>query len=108
MPSTGYILAALLVFFGVTFALRALPFLIVDRLRTSRAVEYLGAHLPVGIMLILVIYTLRETPLTAAPHGLPELCALAVTVGLHLWRGSHILSILAGTGAYVGLLALLG
>ena len=107
MPSTGYILSALAVFLVVTFALRALPFLLVDRLRESRAVIYLGTHLPVGIMVILVVYTLRETQFTVAPYGAAELGALTLTIGLHLWRRSALLSILAGTLSYVGLLALL-
>lgn len=107
MPSTGYILSALAVFLVVTFALRALPFLLVERLRESRAVSYLGTHLPVGIMVILVVYTLRETRFTVAPYGAAELGALALTIGLHLWRRSALLSILAGTLSYVGLLAVL-
>lgn len=108
MPSTGYILAALLIIFAITFALRGLPFLILDRLRESRAVLYLGAHLPVGIMLILVVYTLQDTRFDVAPYGAAELGALAFTAGLHLWRRSALLSILLGTLAYVGLLTLLG
>ena len=107
MPSTGYILSALAVFLVVTFALRALPFLLVERLRESRAVSYLGTHLPVGIMVILVVYTLRETEFAVAPYGAAELGALALTIGLHLWRRSALLSILAGTLCYVGLLAVL-
>lgn len=58
-------------------------------------------------MVILVVYTLRETQFTAAPYGVPELGALALTIGLHLWRRSALLSILAGTLSYVGLLAVL-
>lgn len=108
MPSTGYVLSALAVFLVVTFALRALPFLLVERLRDSRAVAYLGTHLPVGIMVILVVYTLRETDLGTVPYGAAEFGALALTIGLHLRRRSALLSILAGTLSYVGLLALLG
>lgn len=107
VPSTGYVLAALAVFLVVTFALRAAPFLLIDRLRDSAAVAWLGARMPVGIMVILVVYTLRETPFTAAPHGAPELVALAVTVGLHLWRRNALLSIVGGTALYVALTMLL-
>ncbi len=33
--------------------------------------------------------------------------ALVVTVAVHLWRHNAVLSILAGTGAYVALMSLL-
>lgn len=108
MPETGYLLAALLTTLGVTFALRAVPFLVVERLRESRIVGWLGARMPVGIMVILVVYTLRDTSFAVAPHGVPEAVALAVTVGLHLWRRNALLSIVGGTLLYATLLALLG
>ena len=104
MPDVGYIAAALGVFLVVTFALRAAPFLVVERLRESRAVAWLGARMPVGIMVILVIYTLRDPGGTTAPRGLVEAVALAVTVGLHLWRRNALLSIVGGTAVYATLL----
>lgn len=107
MPETGYVLAALLTTLVVTFALRAAPFLVVERLRESRIVGWLGARMPVGIMVILVVYTLRDTSFATVPHGLPEAIALAATVGLHLWRRNALLSIVGGTLLYAGLLALL-
>lgn len=107
MPDVSYVLAALAVFLVVTFALRAAPFLVVDRLRESRSVAWLGARMPVGIMVILVIYTLREPAGTTAPRGLVEALALAVTVGLHVWRRNALLSIVGGTVVYCTLLAAL-
>ncbi|MCL2533089.1 MAG: AzlD domain-containing protein [Nocardiaceae bacterium] len=100
MPDIGYILAALAVIMAVTFALRAVPFAVIAPLRSSALVHYLGAHMPVGIMLILAVYTLRDV--TFAPASLvPAGAALAVTVGLHLWRSHALLSIVGGTAAFV-------
>ena len=107
MPDVGYVAAALGVFLAVTFTLRAAPFLVVERLRESRAVAWLGARMPVGIMVILVIYTLREPAGTTAPRGIVEAVALAVTVGLHLWRRNALLSIVGGTAVYAALLVTL-
>lgn len=106
MPETGYIIAALAIMFGVTFALRALPFAILKPLRSSKLLRYLNRFMPVGILLILVVYTLKDVPLGQHPYGLPEGIAVAVTVGLHLWRRSAILSIVAGTAVYVVLINL--
>ena len=101
MPSTGYVLAALTTIFVITFALRALPFAVLEPLRASPYIAFLSRYMPVGIMLILVVYTLRTVPLTSGWRGLPEAVALAVTIGLHLWRRNALVSILVGTGTYV-------
>ena len=61
MPSTGYLLAGLGVMFLVTVALRAAPFVALTRLRDSAVVRYLGRTMPAGVMVVLVVYTLRDT-----------------------------------------------
>jgi branched-subunit amino acid transport protein AzlD len=107
MPSSGHILLTLLVIFAVTYALRLAPFLALRRVQDSPVVAYLGRTMPLGVMAVLVVYTLSSVDLAAAPHGLPELAGIGVTAGLHLWRRNAMLSIVAGTGAYMAALALL-
>ncbi len=93
MPDNAYLMAASLTMFAVTFALRSLPFAVLRPLRDSALIGYLSRHMPAGIMVILVVYTLRGVSLGEAPHGLPEALAIAVTVALHLLeaqrRGQH-------------------
>uniref|UniRef100_UPI001E291818 branched-chain amino acid transporter permease n=1 Tax=Streptomyces cyaneochromogenes TaxID=2496836 RepID=UPI001E291818 len=60
----------------------------------------LSTRMPAGIIVILVVYCLRDLPLTQ-PRVLAPLSALAVTVGLHLWRRNALLSILGGTALHV-------
>jgi branched-subunit amino acid transport protein AzlD len=50
---------------------------------------------------MLVIYCLRNTSIQAAPHGLPELIAAAVVIGLQAWKRNALASILTGTAAYM-------
>lgn len=106
MPDDAYLWAAALVMFAVTFALRALPFAVLRPLRESALVAYLSRHMPTGIMVVLALYTLRDVSLGESPHGLPEALAIAVTMGLHLWRRNAVLSILGGTAVYVALVNL--
>lgn len=47
----------------------------------------------------------EHRPFTGS-HGLPEAIAVAVTAGLHLWKRSTLLSILAGTAVYMLLVQL--
>ncbi|MBB5159574.1 branched-subunit amino acid transport protein AzlD [Saccharopolyspora phatthalungensis] len=56
--------------------------------------------MPVGAMVILLVYCLRDLPLTG-PHALAPVAALAATVGLHLWRWNALLSIFGGTTVHV-------
>ncbi|WP_433888760.1 branched-chain amino acid transporter permease [Streptomyces sp. CA-111067] len=103
MPDTGYLIAAVGVAVAVTWGLRALPFAVLAPLRSSPLTAYLNAAMPVGVMVILTVYTLRgfspRVPDAAWPTGL----ALACTVGLHLWRRNVLLSILGGTAVHVAL-----
>jgi branched-subunit amino acid transport protein AzlD len=96
-PDTGYLVAAVLVSAAVTWALRALPFTALAPLRASRTVRYLSTRMPAGVMVILLVYCLRDTPLGHPGQAIAPLAALAVTVALHLWRRSALLSILGGT-----------
>ncbi|TGA97329.1 AzlD domain-containing protein [Streptomyces sp. MZ04] len=99
-PSYSYAIAAVIVAAAVTWALRALPFAVLAPLRASATVQYLSTRMPVGVMVILVVYCLRDLPLTEARATAP-LTALAVTIGLHLWRRNALLSILGGTTVHV-------
>ncbi|MGW1270851.1 branched-chain amino acid transporter permease [Streptomyces sp. NPDC002491] len=100
MPDTGYTIAAVLVAAAVTWTLRALPFAALTPLRESGAVQYLSTRMPAGVMLILVVYCLHDLPVTETRAPAP-LAALAVTIGLHLWRRNALLSILGGTATHV-------
>ena len=83
------------------------PFLVFSGSRKlPRVVEDLGRLLPPAMMGLLVVYSLRNTDILSGSHGLPEAIAVAVTAGLHLWRRSTLLSILAGTAVYMLLVQL--
>jgi len=103
MPHTPYLLAAVAVSAAVTWGLRALPFTAVAPLRASAVVGYLSARMPLGVMVILLAYTLRNLSLGDPGRALPDVLALAATAGLHLWRHNAVLSILGGTAVNVAL-----
>jgi len=96
-PDNGYVLAAVVVSAAVNWGLRALPFTALAPLRTSRMVRYLSTRMPVGVMVILLVYCLRDTALAHPAQAVAPVGALAATVALHLWRRSALLSILGGT-----------
>jgi branched-subunit amino acid transport protein AzlD len=104
LSGNTYIAVLVAVSAAVTWALRLLPFAALAPMRDSAIVRYLSVHMPVGVMVILALYTVA-----GAPRAGLDLAWLAVgvvaTAGLHLWRGQALLSILVGTTAYVTLVS---
>ena len=74
----------------VTLIIRAVPF-----------VAFLGKVLPPAIMVILVIYCVKEINLFTGSHGIPELLSIAVVALLHIWKKNTLLSIAVGTILYM-------
>ncbi len=105
MPDNGHIALLVAVGAAITWALRALPFAALTPLRHSPVVRYLSVHMPVGVMVILALYTLRDVPDAAGRQQFWSLFAVGATVGLHLWRARPLLSILVGTAVYVVLMS---
>lgn len=84
----------------VTIALRYLPFFVFGS-KPPKPIQRLGKVLPYASMGMLVVYCLKDVSIVDAPHGLPELIAGAVVIGLHLWKKNTLLSIVAGTVCYM-------
>ena len=103
MPEPAYILAAVLISSAVTWALRAAPFALLAPIRHSALLPFLNENMPVGIMTILVFYTVRHTPPALTLMAGAIAAGLFVTAGVHLWRRNAILSVLGGTAVHVAL-----
>lgn len=86
---------------AVTIFLRALPFLVFSGRRIPDTIRYLGDVLPPAVMGMLVVYCLRSVSIVQYPHGLPEFISCLLVAGLQVWRRNSLLSILAGTIAYM-------
>lgn len=106
MTIAQQIITILLCILG-TMMTRFLPFLVFREDRETPAfVRFLGKYLPGAVFGMLVIYCVRNVDVAAGSHGLPELIAIAVTTGIHLWKRQMLLSIAAGTVSYMLLLQL--
>ncbi len=105
MSTASHSAVLIAVMSAVTVLLRALPFL-VFRKKVPAYVSYLGKVLPPAIIGMLVTYCLKDTTVTAAPFGAPELIAGALVVALQAWKRNALLSILSGTAVYMLLIQL--
>jgi len=104
--SVGYSVMIILICAACTQLERALPFLIFGRKPVPKVVYYLGRILPMAVMATLVVYCLRGMTFTALENFAPQLIAVAVTAGLHLWKHNTLLSIFGGTACYMLLVQL--
>lgn len=90
-----------------TMATRFLPFIVFPSGKsTPKYIQYIGKVLPGAVFGMLVVYCLKGVSVFAGSHGLPELIAIAVVVGLHLWQRKMLLSIAGGTVCYMLLVQL--
>ena len=81
---------------------RWLPFLLFpEDKKPPEMVLYLGKVLPAAVMGLLVVYCLRNTNFLQAPHGAPEILAVAAVAALHRWKGNVLVSIAGGTALYM-------
>lgn len=97
-----YALEVIVVVVLVTIFTRALPFVFFGRKKElPETVTYLGMVLPAAIMIILVVFCLRNIGFTIFPYGLSELLAVGVVMIVHLIKKNVFFSIIAGTGLYM-------
>jgi branched-subunit amino acid transport protein AzlD len=103
VPSPLYLAAAVAISATITWGLRALPFAALTPLRRSAVLGYLARQMPVGIMLILALYTLRDIRPAAWPAIVPTAAALAAAIALHLKTRNAVISVLGATALHVAL-----
>ena len=102
----AYPLGVIAVIAAVTFALRALPFLLFRKKTLPDTMQYLSRVLPPCIMTVLVIYCLRNTSFRSFPFGIPEIVSCLLVAVLQFVRKNMYLSILAVTVCYMVLIRL--
>lgn len=86
----------------VTMFLRFLPFIVLSgKKETPEVITYLGQVLPYAIMGMLVVYCLKGVSVVQYPFGIPEVIAMILVAGIHVWKRNALLSILLGTISYM-------
>ena len=103
MNLTEQIITISMVILGTAIT-RFLPFLIFPAGKeTPKYIRYLGNVLPPAVFGMLVIYCLKDVSIFTGSRGIPELRAIALVIGLHLWKRQMLLSIAGGTIFYMAL-----
>lgn len=103
---TGYILGVIITVLVITYSLRAAPFIFLARVRESETLAYLGRAMPAGVMLILVIFTLKDLTFASAQSWMPPAVGVVTTLGVHLVFRKVLVSLVAGTAMFATVLSL--
>ncbi len=103
-----YVLLVIVICGLITFASRALPFLLfTDKRPLPAGLRKLADILPAAIMAVLAVYGLKDLAAASASLWLAKLIGIAIVVCLHLYKHNTVLSIAAGTAGYMLALVLL-
>lgn len=107
MADTWYLAGFIAVATLATFATRVIPFLFFQRHTEHPLVRHLGRYLPAAVMALLATVFLHSSATwNSSLPGLDALLPAILVVVVHLWRRNALLSIAAGTIAYMAIVQL--
>ncbi|MCH9853173.1 MAG: AzlD domain-containing protein [Alphaproteobacteria bacterium] len=98
----SHTLSIIIVIAVITFGLRALPIWFGNRIfKNNELLTFIGEKMPVGVMSLLVIYTLKDENYITAPYGAPLIVTSLITIMLY-WRFHNaLLAIFTGLAIYL-------
>ena len=100
--SALYSIAIIAVIAVLTFGARWFPFLLFSRGgRTPDRVAYIGNILPPAVMILLIVYCLKNVSVQVWPHGIPEFVSVAVVALLYKFTRNNLLAMVGGTILYM-------
>ena len=100
MNELEYLIVVIIVMALSTYFTRLIPFLLFSPGRESSLLNYVAKSTPPMVMMILVIYMLRNVSYYSF-ELIYTFIALAVTIGFQVYKRNALLSIVAGTAVYM-------
>ena len=98
------ILVSICIIGGVTLFVRLLPFLFFRKREIPKVIRFLEGYLPPMVMIILVVYSIRNIEWNQSPYGIPVIAGMALVTALHVWKKNPLLSIFGGTVFYMAVI----
>ena len=100
MNELEYLIVVIIVMALSTYFTRLIPFLLFSPGRESSLLNYVAKSTPPMVMMILVIYMLRDMSYYSFEF-VYTFIALAVTISFQVYKRNALLSIVAGTAVYM-------
>ena len=103
-----YSMIIILLIAALVFAARLFPFALFGRgNEIPGIVRYLGNTLPPTVMIILIIYCIKNVNFMEFPYGIPYIGAILVTFLLYKFTKINLVAIVCGTAVFMLLIRLL-
>ncbi|PHO13860.1 branched-chain amino acid ABC transporter [Malaciobacter marinus] len=87
----------------VNYFTRVFPFIFFIRKDPPSSIIFIERFFPAIIMVILIVYTLKDIEFAVYPYGLKEVSSVIFTAFLHLSIKNYLISIFGGTIFYMAL-----
>ncbi|MFY9074298.1 AzlD domain-containing protein [Malaciobacter mytili] len=87
----------------VNYFTRVFPFIFFIKKEPPLYIIFIEKYFPPVIMMILIVYTLKDIDFKIYPYGFKELLGICVTAFLHLSIKNYLISIFGGTIFYMAL-----
>jgi branched-subunit amino acid transport protein AzlD len=97
------VMISIFIMAAITFFTRAFPFIFFKNRNPPEIIMFVEKYIPPMIMVILVIYCLKDIKFTSVPFGIPEALSIAFVTVMHVWKRNPLISILGGTALYMTL-----
>lgn len=94
---------AILIMALVNYFTRVFPFIFFIKKEPPSYIVFVERFFPPVIMVILIVYTLKDINFSLYPHGLKEILGVVFTAVLHLSIKNYLISIFGGTIFYMAL-----
>lgn len=106
--TTTQLIITILIIALTTLVTRAIPFLVFpESKKMPEGAAYLDKVLPYAVVGMLVVFCFKDTPVAAAPYGLPELIAGVAVILLYKLTRQMILTIGGGVIIYMILIQII-
>ncbi|AXX93366.1 branched-chain amino acid ABC transporter [Malaciobacter molluscorum LMG 25693] len=94
---------AILIMVLVNYFTRVFPFIFFIKKEPPEYIVFIERFFPAIIIVILIVYTLREIDFSLYPYGLKEIFGVFFTAILHISIKNYLISIFGGTIFYMAL-----
>jgi len=103
-----YSIIIILIIAVLVFAARLFPFVLFGRgNEVPGIIRYLGNTLPPTVMILLILYCIKNVDFLEFPYGIPHLGAILVTILLYKFTKINLVAIVCGTAVFMILIRVL-
>jgi branched-subunit amino acid transport protein AzlD len=93
---------------ALTYAARLFPYVAFGRRKEIPAViTYIGEVLPPAVMVVLLVYCVRNTDVLHYPYGIPVAAAVGLTFLLYRLTKNNLIAMVCGTALYMVLIRIM-